>query len=199
MDVSQQFNANVQVLWLNYGLPISTYLPDAPYGIGASLPTAFYNLHAYGLDNATIRKAIAIAVNYDLIVANAMTNQSATFEQVPRSLMNPSPAEQAMYDHDAVKDLQWTGNDIAGANQLLDDAGIIDTNADGCREYNGETLLYTATCPNGWSDWQAAIEIVAAAGQAIGIDTRTNYPEWAEYQTVVTNRMCLSHQAMRSS
>src|SRR5664280_1708183 len=28
VDVSQQFNSNVQVLWLNYGLPISTYLPD---------------------------------------------------------------------------------------------------------------------------------------------------------------------------
>jgi len=186
VDVSQQFNANVQDLWLVEGLPISTYLPEAPYGIGASLPTAFYNLNAYGLDNPIIRKAIAIAVDYDLVVANAMTNQSATFEQVPRSLMNTSPGEQALYDHDAVKDLQWTGNDIAGANQLLDDAGIIDTNADGWREYNGQTLVYTATCPNGWSDWQAAIEIVAAAGQAIGIDTRTNYPEWSEYQTVVT-------------
>jgi peptide/nickel transport system substrate-binding protein len=186
VDVSQQFNANVQDLWLVDHLPISTYLPDAPYGIGASLPTAFYNLNAYGLDNITIRKAIAIAVNYDLVIAEAMTNQSATFEQVPRSLMNPSPAEQAMYDHAAVADLQWTGNDIAGANQLLDDAGIIDTNADGWREYNGETLVYTATCPNGWSDWQAAIEIVADAGQAIGIDTRTKYPEWSEYQTIVT-------------
>ncbi len=43
VDVSQQFNANIQDLWLDQGLPISTYLPDAPYGIGASLPTAFYN------------------------------------------------------------------------------------------------------------------------------------------------------------
>jgi peptide/nickel transport system substrate-binding protein len=42
VDVSQQFNSNVQVLWENYGLPISTYLPDAPYQIGISLPTAFY-------------------------------------------------------------------------------------------------------------------------------------------------------------
>jgi peptide/nickel transport system substrate-binding protein len=186
VDISQQFISNVQDLWLVDHLPISTYLPDAPYGIGASLPTAFYNLNAYGLDNAVIRKAIAIAVDYDLVITNAMSNQSATFEQVPRSLMNPSPAEQAMYDHAAVADLQWTGNDIAGANHLLDDAGIIDTNADGWREYNGETLVYTATCPNGWTDWMAAIEIVADAGQAIGIDTRTNYPEWSEYQTVVT-------------
>jgi len=186
VDISQQFNSNIQVLWLNYGLPISTYLPEAPYGIGASLPTAFYNLKSNGLDNVAIRKAIAIAVDYPTIIANAMTNQSATFDQVPRSLMNPTPGEQALYDHEAVADLQWAGNDIEGANKLLDDAGVVDTNGDGNREYNGKELHYIATCPNGWSDWQAAIEVVAAAGKKIGIDITTQYPEWGVYQTVVT-------------
>jgi peptide/nickel transport system substrate-binding protein len=186
VDVSQQFNSNIQVLWLNYALPVSTYLPEAPYGIGASLPTAFFNLKSPGLDQIAIRKAIAMAVDYPTIIANAMTNQSATFDQVPRSLMNPTAGEQALYDHDAVKDLQWAGNDIAGANKLLDDAGIKDTNGDGNREYNGQELHYIATCPQGWSDWQAAIEMVAAAGKKIGIDITTNYPDWSVYQVDVT-------------
>ncbi len=186
VDVSQQFNSNIQLLWLNYGLPISTYLPEAPYGIGASLPTAFYNLNSPGLDQPAVRKAIAIAVDYPTIIANAMTNQSATFDQVPRSLMNPTPGEQALYDHDAVADLQWAGNDIEGAKALLDEAGIVDSDGDGWREYDGQNLSYVATCPNGWSDWQAAIEVVAAAGKEIGIDITSNYPEWSVYQTVVT-------------
>jgi len=186
VDVSQQFNSNVQVLWENYGLPISTYLPEAPYGIGASLPTAFFNLKSPGLDQVAVRKAIAIAVDYPTIIANAMTNQSATFDQVPRSLMNPTAGEQAMFDQEAVKDLQWAGNDIEGAKKLLDDAGIKDTDGDGWRELDGKKLSYVATCPNGWSDWQAAIEVVAAAGKKIGIDITTNYPEWSVYQTVVT-------------
>lgn len=187
VDVSQQFNSNIQVLWLNYGLPVSTYLPEAPYGIGASLPTAFFNLKSPGLDKVAVRKAIAMAVDYPTIIANAMTNQSATFDQVPRSLMNPTPGEQALYDHDAVKDLQWAGNDIEGAKALLDGAGVIDTNGDGWREATaGTNLHYVATCPNGWSDWQAAIEVVAAAGKKIGIDIVTNYPEWGEYQVDVT-------------
>jgi peptide/nickel transport system substrate-binding protein len=186
VDVSQQFNSNIQVLWLNYGLPVSTYLPEAPYGIGASLPTAYYNLKSPGLDQVAVRKAIAMAVDYPTIIANAMTNQSATFDQIPRSLMNPTPGEQALYDHAAVADLQWAGNDIEGAKKLLDDAKIVDTNGDGNREYNKTELHYVATCPNGWSDWQAAIEVVAAAGKKIGIDITTNYPEWSVYQTVVT-------------
>jgi peptide/nickel transport system substrate-binding protein len=138
------------------------------------------------LDQVAVRKAIAMAVDYPTIIANAMTNQSATFEQVPRSLMNPTPGEQALYDQAAVADLQWAGNDIEGAIALLDEAGIVDSDGDGWREYNGEKLSYVATCPNGWSDWQAAIEVVAAAGKEIGIDITTNFPEWSVYQTVVT-------------
>jgi peptide/nickel transport system substrate-binding protein len=185
VDVSQQFNSNVQDLWLKQKLPISTYLPEAPYGIGASLPTAFFNLKSPGLDQLAVRKAIAIATDYPSIIANAMTNQSATFKQVPRSLMNPTDGEQALYDKAAVASLQWVGNDIDGAKKLLDDAGI-KPGADGLRQFNGKTLHYVATCPNGWSDWQAAIELVAAAGKKIGIDITTNYPEWDVYQTVVT-------------
>jgi len=186
VDVSQQFNSNVQDLWLDQDLPVSTYLPEAPYSIGASLPTAYYNLNSNGLDQVAVRKAIAIAVDYPTIIANAMTNQSATFDQVPRSLMNPTAGEQSLYDQAAVADLQWAGNDIEGAKALLDEAGVVDSDGDGWREYNGEKLSYVATCPNGWSDWQAAIEVVAAAGKEIGIEITTNYPEWSVYQTVVT-------------
>src|SRR5690606_31958001 len=90
------------------------------------------------------------------------------------------------YNHDAVKDLQWVGNDIEGANKLLDDAGIVDTNGDGIRELDGENLSFNAACPNGWSDWQAAIEVVAAAGSKIGIEITSLFPEWSVYQTVAT-------------
>jgi peptide/nickel transport system substrate-binding protein len=187
VDVSQQFNANVQDLWLVDGLPISTYMAEAPYSITASLPTAYYNLSSFGLDNVAVRKAIAMAVDYDTIIANAMTNQSPTFTQVPRSVMNPTDGEQALYDQAAVAHLQWAGNDIEGANALLDEAGIVDTDGDGYREIDGQKLSYNAVCPNGWSDWQAAIEIVAAAGEDIGIDIVTYFPEWGVYQTVFIN------------
>ena len=186
VDVCQQFIPNIQDLWLKDGLPISTFMDQPPYGVCVNMPTAWYNLSVPGLDNVAVRKAIAMAVDYDAIIANAMTNQSPTFKAVPRSCMNPTDGEQASFDHAAVKDLQWAGNDIEGAKKLLDDAGIKDTNGDGFRELNGKKLSFNACAPNGWTDWMAAMEIVATAGKNIGIDITTEYPEWSVYQTVVT-------------
>ncbi len=185
VDVCQQFIGNVQNLWLEEGLPISTYYEEAPYGVCLTMPTAWYNMNLPVLaDNVALRKAIAMAVDYDSIIANAMTNQSPSFSDVPRSLMNPTDGEQALFDHDAVADLQWAGNDIEGANALLDEAGLVDTDGDGYREYNGEKISLNAVCPNGWSDWQASMELVAAAGDKIGVEITTLYPEYSIYQTV---------------
>jgi len=186
VDVDQQFIPNIQNLWLTEGLPISTYMEEAPYGLCVNMPTAWYNLSKPGLDNVAVRKAIAMAVDYDAINANAMTGQSPTFTDVPRSVMNPTAGEQATFDHDAVKDLQWAGNDIEGAKALLDEAGIVDTDNDGFRELNGTKLTFNACAPNGWTDWMAAMVIVAAAGEKIGIEITTEFPEWSVYQTIVT-------------
>ncbi len=188
VDVCQQFIGNVQNLWLEDGLPISTYYDEAPYGVCLTMPTAWYNMNLPVLaENAALRKAIAMAVDYDTIIANAMTNQSPSFADVPRSLMNPTAGEQALYNQAEVADLQWVGMQYDEANALLDEAGIVDTDGDGWREWNGEKISLNAVCPNGWSDWQASMEVVAAAGKNIGIEITTLYPEYSIYQTVFVN------------
>ena len=188
IDIGQIFVPNIQNLWLEEDLPVATYMDEPPYGICLTMPTAWYNMNNPVLaDNVALRKALAIAVDYDAIIEQAMTNQSPSFSDVPRSMMNPTEGEQAMFDHEAVKDLQWAGNDIEGAKALLDEAGIVDSDGDGWREYNGEKISLNAVCPNGWTDWQAAMEIVAAAGKNIGIEISTLFPEWSIEQTVFTN------------
>lgn len=176
VDVSQQFISEVWKMWES-GKPISTYIDDEPYYVCATMPTAFFNVERTGLDKAEVRKAIAMAVDYDQIISTAMSGYSPTFKDVPRSLMNPTEAEQSLVDQSALSDLQFTGKDIAGANKLLDEAGIVDTDGDGIREIDGENLSYKAECPEGWSDWNASLEIVAAAGKEIGINIETYFPD----------------------
>jgi peptide/nickel transport system substrate-binding protein len=127
-----------------------------------------------------------MATDYDQIIASAMSGQSPTFDEVPRSLMNPTDPEQEMVDQDVLADYQWGNADVDGANALLDEAGIVDTDGDGIREYNGVNLSFTAECPTGWTDWNATLEIVAQAGQNIGINIETYFPEASTFYDDMT-------------
>jgi peptide/nickel transport system substrate-binding protein len=188
VDVSQQFITNVQKLWEQDGLPISTYIDEAPYGVCATMPTAFFNVEKPGLDRKEVRKAIAMAVDYDQIIASAMSNQSPSFKDVPRSIMNPTSGEQALVNQEALKDYQFTGNDVEGAKALLDKAGIVDKDGDGIREIDGKNLTFKAECPDGWTDWNASLEIVAAAGSKIGIGIETYFPDANTFYDDMTTR-----------
>ena len=186
VDVSQQFISDVPSMVATG--KISTYLPEAPYNLGATMPTAWFNVEKAGLDQVAVRKAIAIAVDYDQILKTAMSGQSYSFKEVPRSIMNTTATEQALVDQSQLKSVQWTGNDIEGAKKLLDDAGIKDTNGDGFREYNGQKLSFKTECPSGWSDWNASLEIVAAAGKAIGIEITTYFPDANTFYDDLSNQ-----------
>ena len=185
IDVSQGFIANVQKMWENDGLPISTYYAEAPYNLAGTMPSAYFNTTKEGLDQKAVRQAIAYAVDYDQILSTAMTNQSPSFADVPRCLFNPSSSEREIYSRieSDLTPLQWTGKEYDRANKVLDDAGILDTNGDGYREYNGKELVFKAECPTGWTDRNASMELVADAGQHIGIKIETYFPEaavWTE-------------------
>ena len=102
------------------------------------MPTAWYNMNVPVLaENPALRKAIAMAVDYDSIIANAMTNQSPSFADVPRSLMNPTDGEQALFDHAAGADLQWAGNDIEGATNQQDEPRNVHTDRHATRHRHG--------------------------------------------------------------
>ena len=182
IDINQSYTANIETFWEDQGLPISTYMQEPPYNAPGVIPSVIFNTQRNGLDQAEVRKAIAMATDYDQIIESAMTGQSPTFEEYPRTIFNWSEAQQSMIlDPEALAPLQWEGNDVEGANALLDEAGIVDTNGDGNREYNGEELSFKVECPTGWSDYEAALQIVQEAGKNIGIQIETYFPESAQY------------------
>jgi peptide/nickel transport system substrate-binding protein len=172
VDVSQQFTPQVWKMWES-GAPVKTYLKDAPYYLPGSMPSIFFNMSKKGLDNADVRRAIAMAIDYKKISQLAMSGYSA---DIKPSLTLNTPAESKYVDQDAIKPLQWTTN-VDEANKLLDSIGA-KKGSDGIRVLNGQRLgPYDIECPYGWSDWNAALEIVAQSAKAIGIEIRTKFPE----------------------
>jgi len=172
VDVSQQFIAQVWKMWES-GLPVETYLPQAPYYLPGQIPSIVFNTTKPGLNDKNVRKAIAMVIDYDMIGVNAMSGYTAKKQA---SMMLPSTSEQALIDLDKLKPLQWNGIDVAGANKLLDDAGWV-RGADGIRAKGGVRLAFRLECPAGWSDWNASLEIVAQAGRQIGMNLTTYFPE----------------------
>ncbi|CAM3054869.1 ABC transporter substrate-binding protein [Paenibacillus sediminis] len=172
VDVSQQFIPQVWNLWKD-GAPIKTYLKDAPYYVPGSMPSIFFNMSKKGLDNADVRRALAMSIDYKKISDLAMSGYSAAMEP---SLTLGTDAESKYIDKDAIKSLQWT-TDVKAANALLDKIGA-KKGKDGIRVLNGTRLgPYDIECPYGWSDWNASLEIVAQSAKAIGIEIRTKFPE----------------------
>lgn len=183
VDVSQQFMPEIWKMWEEQDLPVSTYIDEPPYYECVALPTAIINVTKPGLDNVAVRKAIAMATDYDKIAKTAMSGYTPLMSEVPPSLMNPTDVEQGLINKEELKELQWKGNQIDEAKALLDEANIKDTDGDGYRELDGKKLSFKVECPAGWTDWNAALEMVAAAGKEIGIEITTYFPEatvWTE-------------------
>ena len=59
------------------GAPVKTYLKDAPYYVAGSIPQLIFNTTKNGLDNASVRKAIAMCIDFKKISDIAMSGYSA--------------------------------------------------------------------------------------------------------------------------
>jgi len=181
VDVSQQFIPRVWELWEG-GEPFKTYLPEIPYFMPGTMPSIAFNVTRAGLDNPDVRRAIAYSINYAVIAEVAMSNYSIPIE--PALVL---PTEQDMVDMAPIEAQQWSFN-VERANQILDDLGAV-RGDDGIRVLPDGTRLgpFEITCPHGWTDWNAALQLVAQNAEEIGIEIRTNFPDqpvwWNSIQT----------------
>lgn len=98
-----------------------------------------FNIETPGLDDYEVRKAIAYALDRDLVINRAMLGYgTAMYSPVPEAFFptwyNPETPKFTTGDQE---------EDIKIANQILDDAGYIDVDGDGIREFPGVTPVTT--------------------------------------------------------
>lgn len=184
VDVSQQFLPSVWELQESMDAPVTTYLPEAPYHLGAGMPSLIFNLSKDGLSDYTVRKAIALCLDYEAIGVNAMSGYT---EPIEYCFFNAYLfGDYIDFDDESLQDLMWDTTDLdanlAEANRLLDEAGYIDTDGDGFRELpDGTSFEWKAECPSGWSDWNASLEILCESAKKIGLNVVTYFPESSQW------------------
>ncbi|MEP0207748.1 MAG: peptide ABC transporter substrate-binding protein [Paracoccaceae bacterium] len=118
--------------------------PDLPEGMRSTVA----HPHPFLRDPA-VYKAMSLAIDRPLLV-------EVGYGQAGKVTCNWVPAPEAFNSTARTCDVQ----DIAGANKMLDDAGIVDTDGDGVREKDGTPLriLYQTSTNAVRQDFQALIK-----------------------------------------
>lgn len=176
LDLSNNFLPGVATL-SNQGY-VQTYFPEPPYMLSANTAVLFLNTTKPGLNDAAFRRALAFAIDVPSIVNVAYAQLVRAAD--PTGLL---PTLSKYIDQDVVAELGYT-YDTEEAKRLLAEAGYVDVDGDGFVEApDGSKIELKVTCPSGWTDWMAAIDIIAASAQAAGINIVAETPDYGAWNT----------------
>ncbi len=176
---------------------IETYYPEAPFMVPANTAVLFLNTTLKPMDDPAFRRALAFAIDVPSIVSVAYANLVAASS--PTGLL---PTLSMYDDQDVLAELGYSF-DTDTAKAMLADAGYVDLDGDGFVEApDGSTIALEVTCPNGWTDWMAAIDIIASSSKAAGINITAAYPDYGAWNTALTEgtfHMTLNNWATMSN
>jgi peptide/nickel transport system substrate-binding protein len=178
LDLSNNFLPGVAEL-ANKGY-VKTYFAAAPYMLSANTAVLFLNTTKKPMDDAKFRKALAFAIDVPSIVNVAYAQLVAAAS--PTGLL-PSLSK---FDDQAVLASLGYSFDTAKAKQMLAAAGYKDIDGDTFVEApDGSTITLEVTCPSGWTDWMAAIDVIATSAQAAGINIKAATPDYGAWNTAL--------------
>ena len=176
LDLSNNFLPGVAEL-ANKGY-VNTYFAGPPYMLSANTAVLFLNTTKAPMDDAAFRRALAFAIDTPSIVnvAYAQLVKAAS----PTGLL---PSLSKFDDQDVLDKLGYEF-DTEKAKQMLAAAGYADTDGDGFVEApDGSKIELQVTCPSGWTDWMAAIDIIATSAQTAGINIQAATPDYGAWNT----------------
>jgi peptide/nickel transport system substrate-binding protein len=131
------------------------------------------------MDNAAFRRALANSIDTNKIV-NGVYGQIVKAAS-PTGLL---PIWDRYVDQNVVKELGFSF-DTNKARSILAGAGFRDTNGDGLVEGpDGAAIELKLAVPNGWTDWQEAVRVIAEGAKAAGINVKTEFPADTAVQAI---------------
>ncbi len=179
LDLSNYFLPGIPNIKKAFG--INTYYEDSPYMLAENTALLFLNTTIEPLDDRNFRRAMAFAINPQIIVERVYENQVT----VANSTGLFGQAWMDYYSQEIV-DQYGFSYDPATAKQLLDQAGYLDRDGDGWRDnLNGEAIELEVIVPNGWTDWMESIKVIADNLKAVGVNVTPSFPDFSIYLNAI--------------
>jgi peptide/nickel transport system substrate-binding protein len=159
---------------------VTTYFSEPPYMLSANTAVLFLNTTKPPMDDPAFRRALAFAINVDDIVNVAYANLVKAAS--PTALL---PTLNKYIDTDVVEELGYY-YDPAETVAILEEAGYTKGEDGFYMTPGGDAIELEVTCPFGWTDWMAAIDVIATSAQAAGINIQAVTPDYGAWDTALT-------------
>lgn len=175
LDLSNFFIPGVPKIKDTFGL--LTWYKGAPYMLPENVALLFLNTTKKPLDDVKLRRAIAFAINPEMITKKVFEDQVQVAD--PTGLFGKAWME---YHSEDVVDEYGFSYDPAKAKEMLEQAGYVDADGDGWRDApDGTEMRFEIIVPNGWTDWMESIKIIANNLQEVGINAVPGFPDYSIY------------------
>lgn len=172
LDLSNNFLPGIASLVTSGGYGLSTYYAKPPYMLSANTAWLATNNVKKPMNDPVFRRALASSIDVSKIVNNV-------YGQIVQAA-NPTgllPTWDKYVDKAAVKKYGTTYSP-SNAKSLLTKAGY-KMGSDGYfRNKDGSKIDLEIIVPNGWTDWMAAIQSIAASAKSAGIKIHTAFPSY---------------------
>jgi peptide/nickel transport system substrate-binding protein len=194
IDLSNNFLPGVATL-VNNGY-LATYYKAAPYMLSGNTAWLVTNDKKAPLNDKEFRKAIASAVNVPDIVNKVYGNIVKAAD--PTGLL---PIWEKYIDT-AQRDALGFKYDPTKAKALLDAAGYKKGGDGFYTNKDGSPIKLTIMVPSGWSDWEAARDVIVVSLKAAGINAEARI---VDYNGLVAARnsgdfdLCLNNEVQASN
>ncbi|MFW6256916.1 MAG: ABC transporter substrate-binding protein [Bacillota bacterium] len=191
IDLSNNFLPGTPSIVENPDYNVTTYYEDPPYHVPNNTAMLYFNTEKKGLDDPDFRRAVAFAINPEVVAERAYEN---TVEKSDPTGLFGGWME---YHSEEVVDEYGFEYDPDQAVEKLEEAGYEDTDDDGWINHpDGDELSFQLEVPSGWSDWEDAVRIISEQLREIGLEVEPNFVDasiyddnmWAgEFDMIINN------------
>jgi peptide/nickel transport system substrate-binding protein len=156
---------------------VHTYFAKAPYMLSANTAWLEPNTTRKPLDDATFRRALAESIDIGKIVTDDYGN--LVLKASPTGLL---PTWKAMVDQALLKRYGFTYSTSA-ARALLKKAGYPTDGSGMFENKDGSKIDLEISVPQGWSDWEAARDMIVSSAKDAGIRLHVKVKDFNTWQT----------------